>query len=89
LDEDIEMCDRENVEAGGAPNNSPKKYVFIGCSHASRLSLALEDLGVDAKLISTNGWSSDDDIIDNVSEMLKEETAGSCSDTCIIYIHDI
>jgi hypothetical protein len=67
LDKDVEMSDRENVEAGEVSNTAPKKFILVGCSHASRLSLGLEDLGVDAKLISTNGWSSDDDIIDNVS----------------------
>jgi hypothetical protein len=74
LDEDVELMDKEGCDTEGAGEDAPlKKYLVVGNSHASRLALALEDLGFEAKLILAVGWASDAELNNSIVQQIKEE----------------
>jgi hypothetical protein len=50
-----------------------KSFVIIGCSHGSRLALALEDMGHEAKFINAAGWATNPDVVDTNSRLVREE----------------
>jgi hypothetical protein len=72
LDDDIVMLERGAISEDEAEEKA-KSFLLIGCSHANRLSLALEDLGHEVKVINAAGWASNPDVADAVARMIKEE----------------
>jgi hypothetical protein len=72
LDEDVELMDKDECETA-SEDAPPKKYLVVGNSHASRLALALEDLGFEAKLISATGWATDPELNNSIVQQIKEE----------------
>jgi hypothetical protein len=84
LDDDIELmdkllCDPQEEE------EILRRFVVVGNSHASRLVCAMEDAGLDARLISASGWAEDPDICDNIVQMIKEEVELHGKDVILVY----
>jgi hypothetical protein len=87
LDEDIEMVDKNTQEVGvESAEQQHKCFLVVGNSHASRLVCALEDLGHEAKLISTSGWADNSDVSNSIAQLIKEEVELNGSDLVVIYM---
>jgi hypothetical protein len=45
----------------------------VGCSHATRLALAVEDLGQEVKVLSAAGWTANPDVVVTIGRLIREE----------------
>jgi hypothetical protein len=87
LYEDIEMIDKNIQEEDVVTSEQQhKSFLVVGNSHASCLICALEDLGHEAKLISTAGWADNHDTNNSIAQLIKEEVELSESELVIIYM---
>jgi hypothetical protein len=86
LDEEVELVDKNSQESEAEVVEQHKCYLVVGNSHASRLVCALEDLGHEAKLISTAGWAANSDTNNSIVQLIKEEVELSESELLIIYM---
>jgi hypothetical protein len=84
LDEDVELADKLLVDQEEAVV-VPKRYLVVGNSHANRVACALEDLGLDAKLISAAGWAGDPELNNSIAQLVKEEVELAEGELVIIY----
>jgi hypothetical protein len=73
LSDDVELQERNAQAPEVTAEELPKSFVLIGCSHASRLSLALEDLGHEVKVINAAGWAANPDVADTIGRLIREE----------------
>jgi hypothetical protein len=84
LDEDVELVDKLLADQD-EPVTTPKRYLVVGNSHASRIACALEDLGFEVKLISAAGWASNPDLNNSIVQLIKEEVELCDGELVILY----
>jgi hypothetical protein len=84
LDDDVELQDKLLAEVETEVSEA-RRFVVIGNSHASRLVCAMEDLGLEAKLISAAGWADDPELNNSIAMMIKEEVELGGENVVLIY----
>jgi hypothetical protein len=84
LSDDIQMSDK-NWTVSGSQADTTKKFILVGCSHVSRLALALEEEGHEVSVVTLDGGSLSEETAENTAYQIDELVQEADPLTTIVY----